>query len=55
MKAFGVIQCGRRCFDVGGLKGFSRTCSDVRVDPKLSDGIIGMLCVWEGVVYFELY
>ena len=29
-----VIQCGWRCVEVGGLKGFSRICSDVGVDPK---------------------
>ena len=28
-----VIQWVRRCVEVGGLNGFSRTCSDVRVDP----------------------
>ena len=29
-----VIQCGRRCVDVDGLKGFSRICSEVGVEPK---------------------
>ena len=30
-----VIQCGRRrCVEVGGLKGFSRICSVVGVDPN---------------------
>ena len=28
----------------GGLKGFSRNCSDVGVEPKQSDGIFEMLC-----------
>ena len=29
-----VIQCGRCCVEVGGLKGFSRICLDVGVDPE---------------------
>ena len=29
-----VIQCGKRCVELGWLKGFSRFCSDVGVDPK---------------------
>ena len=60
MKAF-VIQCGRRCVKVGGggLKGFSRICSDVGFDhSKYSDGMFGVLCceiVCIGLGYFELY
>ena len=26
----------------GGLKGFSRICSEVRVEPKLSEGRFGV-------------
>ena len=29
-----VIQCGSLCDEVGGLKGFSGTCSEVGVEPK---------------------
>ena len=55
-----VIQCGRRCVEAGGLKGFSRNCSDVGVDPKKSDGMFGVFCCevdcnGGGGGYFELY
>ena len=30
----GVIQYGRHSVVAGGLKGFSRICSDVRFEPK---------------------
>ena len=39
-----VLQCGIRCFDVGGLEGFSRFCLEFGVDPKYSDGIIEVFC-----------
>ena len=39
-----VIQCGRSCVEVGGLKGFSRICSDVGVEPKKSEGMLEVLC-----------
>ena len=29
-----IIQCGRCCVEIGGLKQFSRFCWDMRVDPK---------------------
>ena len=39
-----VTQCGRRSVDVGGLEGFSRFCLEIGVDPKYSDGTIGVFC-----------
>ena len=39
-----VTQYGRRSVVTGGLKGFSRICSDVGVEPKSSDGIFEVLC-----------
>ena len=54
-----VIQCGRCCDEVGGLKGFSRICLDVGVDPKYSDGMFGVFCCELGCNggggYFETY
>ena len=44
-----VIQYGS-CFVVaGGIKGFSRICSDVGVEPKQSDRMFDVFCcdaVW---------
>ena len=50
-----VNQCGRRCVEVRGLNGFSRTCSDDEIDPIKSDGIVGVFlcetdCNGEGVL-----
>ena len=39
-----VSQSGRRCVDVGRIKGFSQICSEVGVEPKYSDGIYGVFC-----------
>ena len=39
-----AIQCGRRCDETGKLKGFSRICSEVGVDPKKSDETFGVFC-----------
>ena len=40
-----VAQYGRRSVGLGGgLKGFSRICSDVGVEPKYSEGILERLC-----------
>ena len=39
-----VAQYGSRAVGLGGLRGFSRICSDVGVEPKYSDGIIEVLC-----------
>ena len=32
--SFAKFGSPRRCVEVGGLKGFSRSCSDMGVDPK---------------------
>ena len=39
-----VIQCWRRCVEIGGLKGFSRIFSDVGDDPRQSNGMFGIFC-----------
>ena len=39
-----VIQYGRCSVVAGGLKGFSRLCSDVVVEPKYSDGMFEVVC-----------
>ena len=39
-----VAQYGSRAVGLGGLKGFSRICSDVGVEPKQSKGILEVLC-----------
>ena len=44
-----VIQYGSCSVVAGGLKGFSRTCSDVGVEPKKPDGMFDVFCcdaVW---------
>ena len=38
-----------------GIKGFSRICSDVGVEPKYSDGMFDVLCCDEYGEYFEFY
>ena len=35
-----VVQYGSRDVLFGGLKGFSRICSDIGVKPKQSEGIL---------------
>ena len=39
-----VAQYGSPSVGLGGLKGFSRICSDVGVEPKKSEGILEVLC-----------
>ena len=39
-----VAQYGSRAVGLGELKGFSRICSDVGVEPKYSEGILEVLC-----------
>ena len=38
-----VVQYGSRAVRLGGLKGFSRICSDVGIEPKQSEGILEVL------------
>ena len=38
-----VVQYGCLVVRLGGLKGFSRICSDVGVEPKQSEGILEVL------------
>ena len=37
------MSVGSRAVGLGGLKGFSRICSDVGVEPKKSEGILEVL------------
>ena len=39
-----VVQYGGLSVVSGGLKGFSRICWDVGVEPRLSEGIFEVLC-----------
>ena len=39
-----VVQYGRCSVDAGRLKGFSRICSDMGVEPKYSDEKFELLC-----------
>ena len=51
-----VIQCGRRCDEVGG--GGIKNTFIVGVDPKKSDGILGIICCevfCRYGEYFKLY